>query len=160
MLTHLLLLQARRCSPVTRVTGSSASTRNGVSPRVSTTGSGDASRAILLCPRYVMNFFGGVGLVVVVVEVEGKGRELRPRAETGLSRRIGGWEQSAEAELTQANLDRLWLQPQDQAHDPLGPQGVPRQQRPRRRAPPHAQQDLCRRVRSPLAPSSRYGRWD
>jgi len=100
-------------------------------------------------------FLGGGGLVV---DAEGMGRELRPRAEIGLSRRIWGWGQSSEAGLTRTNLDRLWLQPQDQAHDPLGPQGVPRQQRPGRRAPPHAQQDLCRRVRFPLAPGFRCGR--
>lgn len=45
--------------------------------------------------------------------------------------------------------DRLWLQQEDQVHDALGPQGLHRQQRQRRRAPPDAQPDPRRRVRFP-----------
>lgn len=42
--------------------------------------------------------------------------------------------------------DRLRQQQEDPPHDAFRPQGFPRQQRPRPRPPPHAQQDLRRRV--------------
>lgn len=51
--------------------------------------------------------------------------------------------------LTVRFSDRLWLQQEDQVHDALGPQGLCRQQRQRRRAPPDAQPDPRRRVRFP-----------
>lgn len=43
--------------------------------------------------------------------------------------------------------DRLWQQQEDPSYDAFRPQGFPRQQHPRPRAPPNAQQDLRRRVR-------------
>jgi len=42
--------------------------------------------------------------------------------------------------------DWLWIKQEDSPHDALRPQGFPRQQHPRCRPPPNAQQDLRRRV--------------
>ncbi len=49
----LTTIQARSASIVTRATPTNALTQTGASQRVSTIGSGDASRDKLLCHRYV-----------------------------------------------------------------------------------------------------------
>ena len=51
--------------------------------------------------------------------------------------------------ISNSLTDWLWFQQEDPPHDALRPQGFPRQQHPRPRPPPHAQQDLRRRVRHP-----------
>lgn len=50
--------------------------------------------------------------------------------------------------LTKACTDRFRLEQEDKTHDALRPQSLPRQQHQRRRAPPHAQQNLRRRDRT------------
>ncbi len=55
----VIFLQARRASCAIRATALCVSALRGASPRVSTTESAGASRAILLCPRYVATLFLG-----------------------------------------------------------------------------------------------------
>ncbi len=50
-------------------------------------------------------------------------------------------------------LGWLWLQQAHPSHDALGSQGLPRPQRPGRRAPSYAQQDFRRRVSASLSVS-------
>lgn len=159
----LVCLQAPRASCATRATALCVSTQHGASLRVLTTASGDGSVVTLLCPRYVAS-----NLLFWDIWTSGRPRrqemdeEERGRTQertTGslgracshgrnaFSARQGLW-------LTCSHfliLDRLWLQQEDPPHDPLGPQGLPCQQRQGRRAPPYAQQDLRRRVRSPTS---------
>jgi hypothetical protein len=134
-------IQAPRASCATRATASCVSARHGASPRVSTTGCAGGSRATWLCHRYV-------GLLY---ELEpGHLRARGGNGQTGhrvLRVEFGPGFDEDNRRLTQATSDRLWLQQEDQAHDALRPQGLRRQQRQGRRAPPDAQQDLRRRVR-------------
>lgn len=107
MLTRVCV-QARSASNVTRVTGSSAWTPAGASPRVSTAVSDDASAAPLPCPLYVQPLR------------DGQTRDSCP---------VDEW---MDMVLILATPDRLWLQQEDPLPDPLRPQGLPRQQRQRR----------------------------
>jgi len=173
-LTRMLFFQARRTSTATRATALCALPLAGASPRVSTTVSADASRARLLCPRYVVSGFaqsiargsaapcwemggeggshaGTIGLACIALG----GHSLDRPGQSDLH-----WEaQWLTDPLFRTTTDRLWLQQEDQAHDALRPQGLPCQQRQGRRAPPHAQPDLRCRVRShpPIHPPTLRG---
>lgn len=114
--------QARSASTDIRVTRSCVSTHLGESQRVSITESAVALRDRWLCHPYV----------------HPDTRELAEEAirDIHTTRRAGA---------DKFFPDRIRSQQEDPPHDAIRTQGFPRQQRPRCRPPPDAQQDLRRR---------------
>lgn len=129
------VLQARSASIVIRATDSNVSTRAGGSPRVLTIESEEDSRVRLQCHRYVrtsMFRFDDLG-----------------EKKEQLDDRRCWWRMAHLCSRTDAwsMIDRLWIEPKNAPHDAFWPQSLCGQQSVRCRSSPHAQQNICCRVR-------------